>query len=344
MAPEALAQVLRPLGQLFDPQKHPQLLVGLARADDAAVYRISADLALIATVDFFTPIVDDPYTYGAIAAANALSDVYAMGGDVALALNISCLSGCLPPEVLTEILRGGAEKVAEAGAVLVGGHSVDDKEPKYGLVALGFVHPDRVWTKGGAMPGDVLVLSKPLGVGVITTAHKRDKVQPADLDDAVQSMLLLNRRAMELLRAASPHACTDVTGFALLGHACEMADSGVSTPNGGAAPGVAPVTLRFHADAIPLLPGVRAYAEQGIFPGGTKRNRAGFDARVAFGPLVDEKMQSILFTPETSGGLLAAVSPSAVPELLAAATAAGQSFWPIGEVLPRASGIAVEVV
>jgi selenium donor protein len=197
MAPDALAQVLRPLEGMFPAQRFPQVLVGLGPSDDAAVYKITDELALIATLDFFTPVVDDPYQYGAIAATNAFSDIYAMGGRVALALNICCLSECLPLEVIAEILRGGADKIVEAGGVLVGGHSIDDQEPKYGLVALGFAHPDRVLTTAGAQPGDTLVLTKPLGVGIITTAFKADQTRPEHFDASVQSMLKLNRTAAE---------------------------------------------------------------------------------------------------------------------------------------------------
>ena len=239
MAPDALAQVLRPLQQMFPAEHYPQLLVGLGPDDDAAVYRISEELALIATLDFFTPIVDDPYQYGAIAATNALSDIYAMGGRFALALNICCLSECLPTDVISEVLRGGADKVLEAGGVLVGGHSVDDKEPKYGLAAIGFAHPDRVFTTTNARPGDVLVLTKPLGVGIVTTAAKADQAKPEHVDASIASMLRLNRAAAELLQGVNVRACTDVTGFALLGHGSEFAErSGVR--------------FRFHASRIPL--------------------------------------------------------------------------------------------
>jgi selenide,water dikinase len=331
MAPDALAQGLRPLANVFDPELYPQLLVGLARADDAAVWHISDELALIATVDFFTPIVDDPYQFGAVAAANALSDVYAMGGRAALALNVCCLSGCLPLDVISEILRGGAEKVAEAGAVLVGGHSVSDKEPKYGLVALGFVHPDRVWTKGGARPGDILVLTKPLGVGVITTAAKGDHARAQDYEAAVASMLQLNKTAAEVLQHAAVHACTDVTGFSLLGHSSEMAEHGA-------------VRLRFWAEQVPFLPGATDYAAQGRFPGGTKRNRDCFGSGVRLEPGIDEATQNLLFTPETSGGLLAAVAPNCLADMQRRFADAGQMLWVVGDVLPAAGAPRVEVL
>ena len=324
-----MAQVLRPLEAIFPAERYPQLLVGLGElCDDAAVYRLSADRALIATVDYFTPIVDDPYTYGAVAATNAMSDVYAMGGEMALALNVACLSECLPPEIVAEVLRGGAEKVAEAGGVVVGGHSVDDKEPKYGLVALGFVHPDRVWMKAGAKPGDALVLTKQLGVGIITTAFKADMTAAEHFDAAVASMLKLNRAAAELLKEFEPHACTDITGFAFLGHACEMAERGK-------------IRFRFHADAVPFLPGALEYAEQWLFPAGTGRNKAHFGPRVSITPGVSDEAYHLLLTPETSGGLLVAIAPEHVAALQAKFAAAGESAWVVGEVL---EGEGIEIV
>jgi selenide,water dikinase len=314
---------------MFPAERFPQVLLGLGRlCDDAAVYKISDDLALIATLDFFTPVVDDPYQYGAIAATNALSDIYAMGGQVALALNISCLSECLPPEIIVEILRGGADKVVEAGGVLVGGHSVDDKEPKYGLVALGFAHPDRVLTKAGARPGDALVLTKPLGVGIITTALKADQAKPEHFDAAVESMLKLNRTASELLQTLGAHACTDVSGFALLGHACEMAEKSGTR-------------LRFHAREIPFLPGAEQYAEMWLFPAGTAHNHSAYKGQVRFAPDLAEETQQLLYTPETSGGLLAAVPPNRLDDLKARFADAGQPLWVIGEVL---EGRGIEVV
>ena len=315
---------------MFPAERFPRLLAGLGSVyDDAAVYKLTDDLALIATLDFFTPIVDDPYQYGAIAATNALSDVYAMGGQFALALNISCLSECLPPEIIAEILRGGADKVAEAGGVLVGGHSVDDKEPKYGLVALGFVHPDRMLTKAGAQLGDVLVLTKPLGIGIVTTALKGDQAKPEHIEAATASMLKLNRTAAELLQQGTTHACTDVTGFALLGHAYEMAEH-------------SSVQLRIHAGQIPFVPGAKEYADMWLFPAGTAHNQQGFGDRVRFAPGVVEEIQQLLYTPETSGGLLAAIPPERVDELSAAFAQANEPLWVIGEVVAGA-GIEVSV-
>lgn len=307
---------------MFPAARHPDLLVGLIGRDDAAVYRVSDDVAVIATMDFFTPIVDDPHQYGAIAAANALSDVYAMGGRPILALNVSCLSTCLSPEVVGEILRGGAEKVAEAGAVIAGGHSVDDKEPKYGLAVVGLVHPDRILRKSGANPGDVLVLTKPLGVGIVTTAFKGDVAEPGHIEAAAESMLKLNQDAAKLLVDHGVQACTDVTGFALLGHACEMAERSA-------------VQLRIQADRLPFVPGAREYAEMWLFPAGTGNNKQAFAERVHCAAGVPEETLHLLLTPETSGGLLAAVPAGAFDKLRQAFREANQPLWVVGEVMPR---------
>ena len=295
--------------------------------DDAAVYRVSDELALIFTTDFFTPVVDDPYTYGAVAAANAMSDVYAMGGKVTLALSIAAFPPKLPAHVLGEILRGAAEKVAEAGGVIAGGHTIDDDEPKFGLAVMGTVHPGRVGKKGGARPGDVLLLTKPLGVGIITTAAKGDAADPAHVQAAIDTMLQLNRRAAELAQQVEFHAMTDITGFALLGHGCEMA-------NGSGA------RLRFHVDQLPFLPGARDYAEMWLFPGGTCNNERTFQAQVTFHDVADE-MQQLLYTPETSGGLLIALPPAEAERLEALCREAGQPVWRVGEAV---AGGGVEVV
>ncbi len=318
MGPETLAQVLRPLQGLFRAEHYPQLLVGLEISDDAAVYKISDEVAVIQTLDFFTPIVDDPYDYGAIAAANAMSDVYAMGGEVVLALNICAFPPKLPPEMISEILRGGAEKVAEAGGVLAGGHTIEDEEPKYGLAVMGLIHPGQIKTKAAARPGDVLVLTKPLGVGIITTAAKGDVAEPAHVAAAVESMKKLNRQATRLTQQVGVHACTDITGFALLGHASEMAEkSGVQ--------------LHFHVDRLPFLEGTRQYAEAWLFPGGTCRNQHCYERHVNFAPDVPEEMRQLLFTPETSGGLLVSVLPGRVEALLELFAAEGQAGWVVGE-------------
>jgi selenide,water dikinase len=301
--------------------------VGLASPDDAAVYRVSDDQALIFTTDFFTPVVDDPYTFGAVAAANAMSDVYAMGGQVVLALSIAAFPPNLPAVVLGEILRGAAEKVAEAGGVIAGGHTVDDDEPKFGLAVMGTVHPSRVGKKGGAKPGDVLLLTKPLGVGIITTAAKGDAADPAHLEEAVQSMLRLNRQAADLAQRVTFHAMTDITGFALLGHGYEMASQ-------------SGVRLRFFFDRLPFLPGAVEYAEEWLFPGGSCNNQRTYERHVSFDGL-EEEMQMLLFTPETSGGLLIALPPSEASRLEALCREAGQAVWRVGEVV---AGEGIEVV
>ncbi len=311
--------MLRPLRETFREEDHPNLLIGLGSPDDAAVYQVSEDQALIFTTDFFTPVVDDPYTYGAVAAANAMSDVYAMGGEVVLALSIAAFPPKLPAAVISEILRGAAEKVAEAGGVIAGGHTIDDDEPKFGLAVMGTVHPSRVGKKGGALPGDVLLLTKPLGVGIITTAAKGDAADPAHLDGAIQTMLQLNRLAAGLAQQVTFHAMTDVTGFALLGHACEMAEQSGAR-------------LRFAFDRLPFLPGAKEYAGLWLFPGGACNNQRTFQDHVSFGGL-EEEMQMLLFTPETSGGLLIALPPADAGYLEELCRQAGQSVWRVGEVV-----------
>jgi selenide, water dikinase len=316
MAPEALAHVLRPLSSLFSQHNVPDLLIGLGQADDAAVYRLSEDQALVATVDFFTPIVDDPYVYGAIAAANSLSDVYAMGGRPLFALNIAAFPADLPAEMISEVVRGGAEKVIEAGVVIAGGHTIQDKEPKYGLVVLGLVDPRHILTKRGALPGDKLVLTKPLGTGVITTAFMRDMTNDEQMAAATASMLQLNQAASEAALLAGVRAATDITGFGLLGHACEMLEE----------PGVG---LRFYFDQLPWLPGAQAFGDDWIYPGGAHNNRAYFSPRVRFDPQLTEEQQTLCFSPETSGGLLLAVPPHTVDVVLSRL----EQAWIVGEVI-----------
>ena len=319
--------MLRPLRETFDETDYPNLLVGLGSPDDAAVYRVNGDKALIFTTDFFTPVVDDPYTYGAVAAANAMSDVYAMGGQVVLALSIAAFPPKLPARVIGEILRGAAEKVAEAGGVIAGGHTIDDDEPKFGLAVMGTVHPSRVGKKGGARSGDQLLLTKPLGVGIITTAAKGDQADPAHVEGAIQTMIQLNRQAAELAQQVEFHAMTDITGFALLGHGYEMASA-------------SGVRLRFVLDQLPFLPGAREYADQWLFPGGTCNNERTFQAHVTFRDIEDE-IQQLLYTPETSGGLLIALPPAEADRLVALYQAAGQAVWRVGQVV---EGEGIEVV
>jgi len=288
--------------------------VGLATPDDAAVLRLSDELAAVLTVDFFPPVVDDPYDFGAIAAANAMSDVYAMGGEVALALNVAAFPEDLPHEVVARILQGGADKVREAGGVIAGGHSVIDREPKYGLCVLGLVHPQQVLTKGGAQPGDVLLLSKPIGTGIVTTAGKQGTVEPGHLQTAVEWMKALNRHSLHQARELGAHAATDITGYGLLGHAWEMAQA-------------SGLRLRIRAGAVPLLPGVLEYAARGVYSGGGHRNLRYFGPRVQIDESLPEPLRLALFDPQTSGGLLLAVPPQA------AALLADSVVWAIGEVL-----------
>ena len=320
MGPESLAQVLRPLSGMFPAKEYPDLLVGLEVSDDAAVYRVSDEQAIILTVDFFAPVVDDPYDYGAIAAANAMSDVYAMGGEIVLALNVCGFPIDLPTEMVSEILRGGAEKVAEAGGALAGGHTVIDKEPKYGLAVMGFVHPDHVATKAGAKAGDVLILTKSLGVGIIAAALKREIARPDHVRAAVEVMKTLNRKAARLMQRVGVDAVTDVTGFALLGHTQEMAEkSGVG--------------IHLDLESLPFLEGAREYAQEQVFPAGASRNQACYAPHVRFAPSVPEWMQMLLYTPETSGGLLIAAPEKKLKQLTALFDREGQSYWVVGRVV-----------
>src|SRR5215472_9085763 len=317
---DTLTQVLLPLRQRNVPA---QLLVGLGAIDDAAVYQINEQQAIISTADFFPPVVDDPYTFGSIAAANALSDVYAMGGQVLMAINLVAWPEKLDTGILSEVLRGGMDIVEQAGSAIVGGHSISDDEPKYGLAVTGIVHPEHILTKGGARPGDILILSKPLGTGLITTAQERGQVSEDDMVAAIQSMTILNRRASELLVQAGSavHAVTDITGFSLLGHAWEMASQSFTN-------------MRFDYDALPLLPHIRHYAEAGCIPGGTRRNERALSTHVHFDDSLHALDQAILFDPQTSGGLFAAIDPALWATL---AEQQEVKFWRIGEVTETVS-------
>jgi len=312
--------VLRPLQSLFESAESPDLLVGLGAPDDAAVWRLDDSRALVVTTDFFTPIVDDPYAYGAIAAANALSDLYAMGATPFLALNLVAMPADLEPEIVAEILRGGAEQIRRAGAVLAGGHSLQDQEPKYGLVALGMADPARLMTKNAARPGDRLALTKPLGTGVTTTALIRDQGEPRHAAEAIEWMSRLNDQASRLALQAGVRAATDVTGYGLLGHGLELAQaSGVG--------------LRIHAPSVPLFSGARRYAELGTFPGGSLDNSSYFGPRVTFDPGLDEPARMLLFDAQTSGGLLLCLPPEAWQDFEEAAQGEEQPLWAIGEVV-----------
>lgn len=267
-------------------------MVGYDTSDDACVYRVTDEIAAIHTVDFFTPIVDDPYQFGQIAAANALSDVYAMGGRPAVAMNLLCVPNCLSTETIRQILKGGHDKAVEAGCVIAGGHTIQDPEPKYGLCVTGYVHPDKILRNVGARPGDVLVLTKPIGTGILTTGVKANMVTAADYDALIKSMAMLNAKAAELvLSLADVHACTDVTGFGLLGHAYEMsAGSGVS--------------FCLHSKQIPVLSGARELAEMGIIPAGSYRNMAYVQSHFKAAESVSQVLIDLLSDPQTSGGLL----------------------------------------
>jgi len=304
-------------------------LVGLDGPDDAAVWRLTDDRAIVVTADFFTPVVDDAYDYGSIAAANSLSDIYAMGGQPFLGLNIAALPDHLPVEISAEILRGGAEKAREAGVVVAGGHTVKDKEPKYGLVAIGFVDPRAMLTKGGLNAGDALVLTKPLGMGVTTTALKREKAEAADVNEAVDWMKKLNQTAGQLAVEFNLRAGTDITGFSLLGHGMEMADA-------------SRVALHFDYSKIPFISGARKYAEQGNFPGGAFDNKKHFGRRVTFDEKIDEPAQMLLFDPQTSGGLLLGVPRGKLNGFLKRAGEMNQPAWVIGSVHEGGAAIFVK--
>jgi selenide,water dikinase len=294
-------------------------LIGLESPDDAAVWRLSGDKALVVTTDFFTPVVDTAYEYGAIAAANSLSDVYAMGGQPFLALNIAALPDNLPAEISREILRGGAEKAREAGVVIAGGHTVKDKEPKYGLVVIGFADPRRMLNKGGLKAGDALVLTKPLGGGVTTTALKLQKASEEDVKEAIEWMSRLNKTAAQLALEFDLRGGTDITGFGFLGHALETAEaSGVG--------------LSIENSQIPLLEGARGYAEKGIFPGGAFDNMAHVGESVKFDEQIDEPARMLLFDPQTSGGLLLGVPREKLSAFQKRAAELNQAAWVVGEV------------
>lgn len=297
------AGVLAQLLEGIRVHEDPNLLVGFDKSDDASVYKVSDDLALVQTVDFFPPIADDPYLFGQIAATNALSDVYAMGGEPKLCLNIMAIPESMPKEAVHQLLRGGYDKVYEAGALITGGHSILDEEPKYGLAVTGFVHPDRVLTNSGARPGDVLLLTKPLGIGVLTTAAKAAMASPAAIALAQQLMTTLNKSARDAMVQYRVHACTDVTGFGLLGHACEMAQgSGVE--------------LELRVEDIDLIPEAVELARMGILPAGMYRNRAFAEGEVDAG-VTELCKQDLLYDPQTAGGLLMAVDPADADALLA---------------------------
>jgi len=288
------AGVLAQLLEDLKVHRDDNLLVGFDKSDDASVYKVSDDLALVQTVDFFPPIADDPYLFGQIAATNALSDVYAMGGEPKLALNLLCIPEKMPQSAVHELLRGGYDKVYEAGAIITGGHSIHDDEPKYGLAVTGFVHPDKVLTNSGAKPGDVLLFTKPLGIGILTTGAKAELTSQESMELAFRLMTTLNKSARDAMVKYNVHACTDVTGFALLGHAFEMAEG-------------SDVEITLHVDAIDIIPEALELARMGILPAGMYRNRRYAEKGVDAGETELAK-QDVLYDPQTAGGLLIAVA------------------------------------
>ncbi|WP_284644920.1 selenide, water dikinase SelD [Paenibacillus silviterrae] len=323
IGPADLQQVIRTLPPA---EPDPNLLVGLDTSDDAGVYKLTEELALVQTVDFFTPIVDDPYSFGQVAAANALSDIYAMGGKPLTVLNIVAFPiKKLDKSVLADILRGAGDKVREAGATLVGGHSIDDNEPKFGLAVTGLVHPSKAKTNAGAKPGDRLILTKPIGVGILTTSIKKDALSADEVARVTSVMTTLNKKAAEIMEPYEVHGCTDVTGFGLLGHAAEMAKgSGVG--------------LRIGRAQVPVLPRVRELAEAGFVPGGTKNNFAHLEGTISFEDGIDQIDQYILCDAVTSGGLLIAVAEEKAEALLSDLVQAGVEASLVGEAVAEHPG------
>ena len=308
---------------------HLDLLVGINTGDDAAVYRLKGDLCMVTTVDFFPPIVDDPYDFGAIAVANAISDVYAMGGTPTLGLNLVCFPEDLPKEILYRILQGGSDKAQEAGLLIAGGHTITDKEPKYGMAVTGLISAKKILTNAGAKPGDRLVLTKPIGTGIITTAGKQDRVTPEVLQVAIGHMATLNRAASEAVQAVGVHACTDVTGFGLIGHLHGMMKASGTTAHLG-------------LSSIPLLPGVRELVEQGIVPGGTRRNLETVGQQTSWHPDLSEEDKLLLCDAQTSGGLLLSVAKERVGRLVRELEARNTLAAIIGSVSER-TGAPIEV-
>lgn len=306
------------------------VLVGASTSDDAAVYKISEELALIQTVDFFTPIVDSPYAFGAISAANSISDVYAMGGVPMLAMNIVGFPRNHPDaplSVLQDILKGGADKATEANISIVGGHTIDDAEPKYGMAVTGFVHPDRIWRNTGARPGDRLLLTKPLGMGIISTAMRAGEASDAISEQAIALMCMLNRNAADAARGLAVHACTDVTGFGLLGHMREMLGPDID--------------FEVKLASVPVIEGTHALAKAGFVPGGSRRNKASLATTVQFAAGIGDVDQDILCDAQTSGGLLFALPPDQVEEFLLACKASDTPAVDVGTALPGSGLIRV---
>ena len=279
------------------------MIVGFDTSDDALVYKVRDDLAVVQTVDFFPPIVDDPYTFGQIAAANSLSDIYAMGGDPTLSMNLICFPTCLPMDVMAKIMQGGASKVKEAGAIIAGGHTIEDSEPKYGLCVTGFIHPDKVMQNSNCKEGDLLVLTKPLGIGVLTTANKAQLLDQKTYDEMVEAMAPLNKYAKDVMTAVGANACTDVTGFGMIGHASEMAKG-------------SNLTIELYSREMPIIEAAIDFAKMGIIPSGAYHNMAFVQDDVRFAEDVPQYMQDLLVDPITSGGLLISLPEEKAHELV----------------------------
>ena len=316
LGPGVLERVLGKLPKAADPN----LLVGFDASDDAAVYRLSDEIAMVQTLDFFPPMVEDPYIFGQVAATNALSDIYAMGGDVKVALNIVCFPESMDLNILGKILQGGSEKVREAGGVLAGGHSIADSDVKYGLSVTGVIHPDKILKNTGSQPGDALILTKPLGVGLVCSASRLKAVRERDMDAAVRSMTTLNRYASEILRKYRIHGCTDVTGFGFLGHLCEMMEDHY--------------TAHIDQNAIPFFEGCPEYVEEFYLTAAAQRNRNHVQSKVRF-EHVPFAMEEILFDPQTSGGLLASVDVKDAPAAMAELETLGMPCAIVGTVGER---------
>ncbi|AKA72111.1 selenide, water dikinase [Clostridium scatologenes] len=297
------------------------LIVGIETSDDAAVYKLNDEMAVIQTLDFFTPVVDDPYTFGQIAAANSLSDVYAMGGKPTVALNIVCFPTCISIDILGEILRGGADKVLESGAVVVGGHTVEDSEPKYGLSVMGLVHPDKILKNYGSRVGDVVIITKPLGIGIINTAIKGEVASKEAYNKAVKVMSTLNKYAGEIVAKYNLSACTDITGFGIMGHGYEMASS-------------SEVTLKIYSDRIPYIEEAKEYAEMGLVPAGSYNNRNYINGKYEL-KNIPEWMKDILFDPQTSGGLLITCSKEEGEKIMKELLTLEMPSAVIGEVIEQ---------
>ncbi len=311
---------MRPLETIYSTKDYPDLLVGIETPDDAAIWKIDDEKSIVITTDFFTPIVDDPYDYGSIAAANSISDIYAMGATPFLALNIAAFPPQLSADFLSEIIRGAAEKAKEAGVVIAGGHTIQDKEPKFGLVVIGMVETKKIMRKSSVLPGDVMILTKPLGMGVTSTANKADKAKLEDVDEAIKWMKTLNKTASEVGVKVGIKAATDITGFSLLGHTYEMAK-------------LSEVGIEIDSSKIPFLKGARFYGEKWYFAGGAADNKLFYEQFIDFSSDVDEVTEMLLFDPQTSGGLLMACPPSKLTIFEQLAEESKLQYWIIGKAL-----------